>query len=355
MLQKLALALAITSAFTLAGCGGGGGDNGDGTVQPPTCTADQVLVDNTCQPKPPTCTADQILVNNTCQPKPITCEADEVLVGNTCQPKPTTSLIEVTAVDGYLHKAYVWLDCDADGVRDNNEIQAETNSSGVATLDVTATPVAANCAVGVEAKAGYTVDMDAPAQPIATSYNLWAPAGSVSNSKALVTPFSSLVKFQVSKGSTLAAAKTEVAAMLGVTEAQMDVDYIKLGMNEHGAIAANLVQFFPKLDFVGNGGWGASTVGSVVSEVATNIRTEFAKHTGESGDNRRKGIRVVVDDTAGGAHQKYPHHEHQQGPEIRQAIGRQPECPQGRPQQQQGADGLVDAGQLHIGQSPLLG
>ena len=66
-------------------------------------------------------------------------------------------------------------------------------------------------------------------------------------------------------------------------------------------------------------------------------------------------IRIVIDDTAGGAHQEDAHHEHGQDPGVRQATSRQTERPQGRPQQQQGTDGLVDAGQLRIGQSPLLG
>ncbi|MNS50111.1 hypothetical protein D3C72_827510 [compost metagenome] len=66
-------------------------------------------------------------------------------------------------------------------------------------------------------------------------------------------------------------------------------------------------------------------------------------------------IRIVIDDAARRAHQEDPHHEHGQDPGIRQAARRETERPQGRPQQQEGADGLVDAGQLHIGQSPLLG
>ncbi len=66
-------------------------------------------------------------------------------------------------------------------------------------------------------------------------------------------------------------------------------------------------------------------------------------------------IRIVVDDATSRAHQKNAHGKDDEVPEIGDTPCRQPERPEGGPQQQQGTDGFVDASQLHIGQPSLLG
>ncbi len=241
MLQKTWLAMAMAAAFTLTGCGGGGGG------------------------------------------------------GDTTPTTPEKTEYQITAIDGYLEKAYVWLDCDNDGVRDSDEAQGLTNASGVAVVDVTEVESPESCPIGVYAKAGFTLDADDNGAKIATDYTLWAPAGSVSSKKAVVTPLSTLVLFQVQQGSTPNVAKAEVAALLGVEQSQLSSDFIAANQHAAGAIAANLVQVLPKLDMHGKGGWGGTQAENVVSEVASAVRAEYSKQSTATGENRRKGIRVSVD------------------------------------------------------------
>ena len=59
-------------------------------------------------------------------------------------------------------------------------------------------------------------------------------------------------------------------------------------------------------------------------------------------------IGVIVDDTAGGPHQKDPRDHRQQRPQRRHASRGQPQGPQGGPQQQQSADRLVHPRQLPV-------
>ena len=61
----------------------------------------------------------------------------------------------------------------------------------------------------------------------------------------------------------------------------------------------------------------------------------------------------VVDGTAGRAHQHGAQAEGKERVERRPAIGRHEECPQGGPDQQQDADGLVEAHQPDIERQPL--
>ena len=59
-------------------------------------------------------------------------------------------------------------------------------------------------------------------------------------------------------------------------------------------------------------------------------------------------IGIIIHHTAGGTHQENPDHEHQQDRQRRHALPRQPQCPQRRPQQQQGANRFIDAHQMAI-------
>jgi len=64
-------------------------------------------------------------------------------------------------------------------------------------------------------------------------------------------------------------------------------------------------------------------------------------------------VGVVIDDTAGGAHEKGAQDENPHPPPVRLAQGRKPQGPEGGPQQQQGADGLIQPHQLFVGINPL--
>ncbi len=316
MLQKTWLAMAMTAAFTLTGCGGGGGGGGEDPT--PSCAVYEQPVGGKCVEK--TC-ADGTTLNKTtgaCDANPVTpptCEVYEQIVGGkcvdkvcadgttlnkatgTCDTTPTPSKTEyrVTVVDGYLHNAYVWLDCDNDGVRDSDEAQALTNNSGVATIDVSKVTNPESCPIGGYAKANFTTDIDNSSSKIASDFTLWAPAGSVVNNAAVISPLTTLVLFQMQQGSNAAMAKAEVAGMLGIPEAQIGSDFIAGNQYATGAIAANLVQVLPKLDLHGSGGWGGALVNNIVTDVADAVRKEYKAQSAATGADRRKGISVVVD------------------------------------------------------------
>ena len=60
-------------------------------------------------------------------------------------------------------------------------------------------------------------------------------------------------------------------------------------------------------------------------------------------------VGVVVDDATGGAHDEGAGDEYRDDDRIRPPVRRQPQRPQGRPQQQERADGPVKARQPEIG------
>ena len=97
-----------------------------------------------------------------------------------------SSTYSVTAIDGYLNGALVWLDIDGDFEQDDNEPSATSGAGGVANLDVSNVTNPSQYAVVVKAIPGQTVDEDNG--PVETGYVMSAPAGETD-----VTPLSTLV------------------------------------------------------------------------------------------------------------------------------------------------------------------
>ncbi|MDN3683439.1 hypothetical protein QW180_01690 [Vibrio sinaloensis] len=97
-----------------------------------------------------------------------------------------SSTYSVTAIDGYLNGALVWLDIDGDFEQDDNEPSATSGVGGVANLDVSNVTNPSQYAVVVKAIPGQTVDEDNG--PVETGYVMSAPAGETD-----VTPLSTLV------------------------------------------------------------------------------------------------------------------------------------------------------------------
>ncbi|MBM7037928.1 hypothetical protein [Vibrio ulleungensis] len=97
-----------------------------------------------------------------------------------------TSTYSVTAIDGYLRNAEVWLDLNKNSIKDPDEPSATSGAGGVAELDVSNVTNPQNYPVIVRAIAGQTEDED---QGLVTSdYVMSAPPG-----EDKVTPLSTLV------------------------------------------------------------------------------------------------------------------------------------------------------------------
>lgn len=154
----------------------------------------------------------------------------------------TPSTYSVTAIDGYLRGALVWLDLDKDFVLDENEPSATTGEGGVADLDVSGVENPEMYPVVVKAIAGQTVDETTGL--VETDYAMSAPPGETD-----VTPLSTLVHLileqTTSEDSTeeeiqqaKQAAVEQVASNLGISSDDVLGDFLSGKKKSDVAFAA---------------------------------------------------------------------------------------------------------------------
>lgn len=149
-------------------------------------------------------------------------------------PKTTYS---VTAIDGYLKNAHVWLDLDGDFQLDEGEPSAITGDGGKADLNVTGISNPENYSVIVRSIKGKTLDEDT-GNTVAADYVMSAPAG-----EQHVTPLSTLVHVRLETNDTLTKeqAVAEVATELGIDDKDVLGDFIEEKRTEAAFGARNLV------------------------------------------------------------------------------------------------------------------
>jgi hypothetical protein len=155
--------------------------------------------------------------------------------------------LQVTAIDGYLSNALVWLDVDGDNLPGATEPQARTGEDGQATLDVSGINQVSQYRVMVQAIAGETQDVGdgtGTPQPVDRTFSLSAPAG-----QTTITPLTTLVEQQLQQQADgdLATAMAAVASKLGLTEEQLLVDFISQGDKEAQLYALNVVTLLPEV------------------------------------------------------------------------------------------------------------
>ncbi|MCL1137694.1 alpha/beta fold hydrolase [Shewanella pneumatophori] len=148
----------------------------------------------------------------------------------------------ITAIDGYLENATVWLDVQDSGNYLNSNPTATTGDKGKATLSIPDTIIAKDHAVLVEAKKALTFD-EGLGKIITNSFTLAAPAG-----ERIITPFSTLVYLKMKSGTTKNTAASELSAQLQIPAGQLLTDFIELKHNRMTLIAADLVRLdvFPE-------------------------------------------------------------------------------------------------------------
>ncbi|EIJ0968866.1 hypothetical protein LH716_001876 [Vibrio vulnificus] len=154
----------------------------------------------------------------------------------------------VTAIDGYLHNAKVWLDTTPNWVHDDGEPIAYSNQQGVAQLDVSNVANYQSFAVIVQAIAGETIDTEGGnVDPITAGYTMSAPAG-----EAAITPLSTLVhvdmvnRLQGETDPILIAAQQQqsvkrIAEQLGLTDEQVLGDFLDEEHQQAAFAARSLV------------------------------------------------------------------------------------------------------------------
>jgi len=155
------------------------------------------------------------------------------------------STYNVTAIDGYLRNAEVWLDLNKNSVKDPDEPSATSGEGGIAQLDVSNVTNPQNYPVIVHAIAGQTEDED---QGLVTSdYVMSAPPG-----EDKVTPLSTLVNVLLEQsldGSETSSeieqkkqqALTSVAQQLGIDNDDVLGDFIAENQAAAAYAAENLV------------------------------------------------------------------------------------------------------------------
>jgi len=129
----------------------------------------------------------------------------------------------LTAIDGYLQNAQVWLDLNKNFIWDTGEPKATTGAGGKATLDVTGIDNPESYPIVVKAIKGKTVDEDT-GNTIATDYVMSAPAGEQD-----ITPLSTMVHVLLERDTNLSKedAVQTVATQLGITSDDVLGDYIE--------------------------------------------------------------------------------------------------------------------------------
>ncbi|EHH1180812.1 thrombospondin type 3 repeat-containing protein [Vibrio vulnificus] len=135
----------------------------------------------------------------------------------------SSSSYSVTAIDGYLQNAQVWLDLNKNFIWDTGEPKATTGAGGKATLDVTGIDNPESYPIVVKAIKGKTVDEDT-GNTIATDYVMSAPAGEQD-----ITPLSTMVHVLLERDANLSKedAVQTVATQLGITSDEVLGDYIE--------------------------------------------------------------------------------------------------------------------------------
>ncbi|TKF25162.1 hypothetical protein FCV50_22675 [Vibrio kanaloae] len=165
--------------------------------------------------------------------------------GASGQTTPQLSTYSITAIDGYLRNAEVWLDLNRNSTKDPDEPSAMSGAGGIAELDVTDVTNPQDYPVIVRAIAGQTEDEDQGL--ITTNYVMSAPPG-----EDKVTPLSTLVNVLLEQsltGSETPAeleqkkqqALTNVAQQLGIDSDDVLGDFIADNQTAAAYAAENLV------------------------------------------------------------------------------------------------------------------
>jgi len=148
----------------------------------------------------------------------------------------TTQNYEVTAIDGYLRNATIWLDLNDNGLQDFDEPSAISGMNGLAILKLESTLNPANFSIIVKATKGITFD-ESLNQLVQESFVLSAPKG-----VNIATPLSTLVHLQIKQGLTRNNAEIKVANMLTTSQSSVLSDFIASKNNKLTEIAAGLVR-----------------------------------------------------------------------------------------------------------------
>ncbi len=152
-------------------------------------------------------------------------------------PQPQTREVELRIIDGYLHRASVWLDSNGNGKIDPGEPQTRSDEQGRARLSM---PAQAVGMVMARAIAGQTRDLDEPDRTVARDFLMMAPADS-----RLVTPFTTYLALQQREGRSPEEALSRLRHELTQPSLDPTQDYVARPEPVIAASARALAQLLP--------------------------------------------------------------------------------------------------------------
>ncbi|MGL5708717.1 MAG: hypothetical protein ACRDDF_10710, partial [Aeromonas sp.] len=152
--------------------------------------------------------------------------------------QPQTREVELRVIDGYLHRASVWLDSNGNGELDPGEPQTRSDEQGRARLTL---PLKTGAVVMARAVAGQTRDLDDPDRTVTRDFLMMAPADS-----RLVTPLTTYLALQQREGRSSEEALARLRHELAQPELDPARDYVAKPEPLIGASARALARLLPE-------------------------------------------------------------------------------------------------------------
>jgi len=182
------------------------------------------------------------------------------------------------AIDGYLSGATVCLDLNADSVCDADEPTTVTDANGTFILEIG--DYNATVLAGAELLVYGGIDIDTNSSFEGT---LVAPFDA-NESEYIITPLSTLVASKVDSNGTIASAKAEVIASLGLEEGDLDKDPIAEGDAEMMEKALEFQKALELLAGAISGAYGSESNVSVDTNVTTDGNVSADNNATEDGN-----------------------------------------------------------------------
>ncbi|WP_202904892.1 hypothetical protein, partial [Marinomonas sp. S3726] len=200
----------------------------------------------------------------------------------------SSSSFTVTAIDGYLSSAEVYVDRNGDGVAGSDELIGSTDINGQIVLD----NVNKAYPIIIRAVAGITRDSDY-SDAIAENYEMVSSAG-----KTVVTPFTTLsYLYDIPMDEVLK--KLDPDGSLGLDVETISGDYASINTNK-GVVSQALARSMAKAlkDEISNnkdsGSQTTNTLDSYVNSIVTTLATQVAAAANIADDLNETVITIVT-------------------------------------------------------------
>ncbi|MCQ1058634.1 hypothetical protein LRP52_17760 [Photobacterium sp. ZSDE20] len=192
-------------------------------------------------------------------------------------PPPSENSRSITVIDGYLGRAEVCVDRNANNVCDKDEFLGITNDDGTFTIPA----VDSNYPVLTRAIAGFSLDSDRIGY-VRNTYEMVANADS-----SVVTPFTTLAK---SANMTV----EELANELDLPTSVISGDYVsaKQGDNAEDAVVAHALARSLVNELPAN---AAELNGESLKEAAADINNAISSHVNDNGHDSLDDVDFVID------------------------------------------------------------